>query len=71
LQRLSRGCSVDEAFALRTWTKVASDKSMSRLYGAGNLAGNYCKGIAATLKFTLNAGEGYSRRPSSLLKCRK
>jgi alanine-alpha-ketoisovalerate/valine-pyruvate aminotransferase len=33
------------------------------LYGAGNLAGNYRKGVAATLKLTLNAGEGSSRQP--------
>jgi len=31
-----------------------------QLYGAGNLAGNYRKGIGATLMFTLNVGEGSS-----------
>ena len=36
---------------------------MLELYGAGNLAGNYRKGIAATLMFTLNVGEGSSRQP--------
>lgn len=33
------------------------------MYGAGNLAGNYRKGVATTLKLTLNAGEGSSRQP--------
>ncbi|XP_039691036.1 uncharacterized protein [Medicago truncatula] len=62
-EALSRGCSVDEALTLRAWTKVAGEKKKGRLYGAGNLAGNYRKGVATTLKLTLNAGEGSSRQP--------
>lgn len=33
------------------------------MYGAGNLVGDYRKGVATTLKLTLNAGEGSSRQP--------
>jgi hypothetical protein len=49
--------------ALQTWTKVAGDKKKGKLYGAGNLAANYRKGVATTLKFTLNHGEGSSQQP--------
>ncbi|KEH18631.1 hypothetical protein MTR_8g027455 [Medicago truncatula] len=62
-EALSSGCSVDEALTLRAWTKVAGEKKKGRLYGAGNLAGNYRKGVATTLKLTLNAGEGSCRQP--------
>lgn len=54
---------MDEALSLKTWTNVAGDKHKGRLYGAGSLAGNYRKGIAATLRRTLNHGEGSSRQP--------
>ncbi|KEH42889.1 transmembrane protein, putative [Medicago truncatula] len=62
-EALSRGCSVDEALTLLAWTKVVGEKKKGRLYGAGNLAGNYRKGVATTLKLTLNVGEGSSRQP--------
>jgi len=39
---------------LKTWTRVVTDKKKGKIYGVGNLAGSYQKGIAATLKLTLN-----------------
>lgn len=62
-EALSRGSSVDHGLSLRTWTKVAGNKTKGRLYGAGNLAANYRKGVAATLRRTLNHGEGSSHQP--------
>jgi hypothetical protein len=43
--------------------KLLAIKKKGKLYGAGNLAANYRKGVATTLKFTLNHGEGSSQQP--------
>ena len=56
---------------LRTWTKVVGEKTKGQLYGLGNLVGNYHNAIATTLKFTLNVGEGSSRKPELTPEMRK
>lgn len=70
-EALSQGSSVDHGLSLRTWTKVAGDKTKGKLYGAGNLAANYRKGVAATLRLTLNHGEGSSHQPELTPKMRE
>ena len=63
-EAFSQGSSVDHSLALRTWTKVAGNKTKGKLYSAGNFAANYWKGVAATLRLTLNHGEGSSQQPA-------
>ncbi|KEH34060.1 hypothetical protein MTR_3g058800 [Medicago truncatula] len=63
-EALSKGLTVDHSLALQIWTKVAGDKTKGKLYGAGNLTANYRKGVATTLRFTLNHGEGSSQQPA-------
>jgi hypothetical protein len=46
VEALSQGASIDHGLTFQTWTNVAGDKSKGKLYGAGNLAVNYQKGIA-------------------------
>jgi len=62
-EALAQGSTVDHALSFRTWKKVVADKTNGKLYGLGNLAANYQKGVASTLRLTLNHCEGSSQQP--------
>ncbi|KAK2382992.1 hypothetical protein QL285_070491 [Trifolium repens] len=54
---------VDESLSLKTWSNVVGGKRKGRLYGAGNLAATYRKGVR-TLHIKIADGEGTSQPPT-------